>query len=82
MLQGHPLSHTLPTPCPHPARRDMIDEQQQHPQQLELAGIAVTCFWLLLRHAAAQHYSWPIRCAAVGVGQWGWAYSAVASLCA
>lgn len=39
----------------------MIDEQQQHPQQLELAGVAVTCFWLLLRHAAAQSYSWPIR---------------------
>ncbi|PRW61538.1 MAP3K epsilon kinase 1-like isoform X2 [Chlorella sorokiniana] len=43
-----------------PFLRDMIDEQQQHPQQLHLAGTAVACFWLLLRHAAAQHYSWPI----------------------
>ena len=48
-------------PLPLAPCRDMIDEQQQHPQQLELAGAAVACFWLLLRHAAAQRCGWPIR---------------------
>ena len=43
-----------------PFLRDMIDEQQQHMQQLELAGEAVACFWLLLRRAAAAQPSFPV----------------------
>ena len=38
----------------------MIDEQQQHPQQLELAAVAVACFWLLLRRTQ-QQAGWPLR---------------------
>jgi hypothetical protein len=38
----------------------MIDEQQQHPQQLELAAVAVACFWLLLRRTQQQP-GWPLR---------------------
>lgn len=51
----------LPYPACLPACRDMLDEQQQHPQQLELAAVAVGCFLLLLRHAHAQRPGWPLR---------------------
>lgn len=50
----------------------MIDEQQQllHPQQFDLAAIAVSCFWLLLRRT--QQPGWPLRWAEQGRPDIAW----------